>query len=59
MRATIETHVYIQAGSVIRSPSDTLDLRMVSSKEKQYMQKVWESSRRLREEYLKQRKSSD
>ncbi len=58
MRTTIESHVYIQAGSVIRSPTDALDLRLVSAKEKQYMQKVWESSRILREEYLRQRSFS-
>ncbi len=55
MRASIDPYTYIAAGSVIRSRPDTLGLRFVSHKEKQYMKDVLEATNRLREDYFKTR----
>ncbi len=55
MRTQILTHTYIPAGSVIRSASDACGVRIVSPKEKKYMQEVWAASRKLRETYHKKR----
>ncbi len=53
--ATLDAHTYIPAGSVIRSNNDTWSLRVVSSREKQYMKDVLVATNRLREDYLKAR----
>ncbi len=53
MMATIESYTYIPAGDVIRYSTDTLNLRLVSPKEKKYMEDVWEATRRLRQDFLK------
>lgn len=55
MRATLEPHTYVPAGSVIRSRPDAWGMRFVSIKEKQYMQEIRESVNRLREDYRKSR----
>jgi carbonic anhydrase len=55
MRATLDPHTYVPAGSVIRSRPDAWGMRFVSSKERQYMKEVLEATNRLREEYLKTR----
>jgi carbonic anhydrase len=57
-RTRIETHTYVPGGSLIRSVEDAQDLRLVSAKEKQYMQKVLDAASRLREDYLKLRLGS-
>jgi len=55
MCTKIESHIYIPAGSIIRSAADTLDLRLVSSKENAYMQAVCDATCRLREDYFRKR----
>jgi len=55
MRATLDAHTYVPAGSVIRSQPDAWGMRFVSNKEKKYMKEILESTNRLREEYLKSR----
>lgn len=55
MHSEVETYAYIPAGSLIRSSTDVLNLRLVSPKEQEYMREVWVATRRLREEYLKKR----
>ncbi len=55
MRATLDHYTYVPAGSVIRSRPDTRELRLVSTKEKQYMKEVLEATNRLREDYKKAR----
>lgn len=55
MRATLDSYTYVSAGSVIRSREDTLNMRFINNKEKQYMKEVREATDRLREEYKKSR----
>ena len=55
MRATLDAHTYVPAGSVIRSQPDAWGMRFVSNKEKKYMKEILEATNRLREEYLKTR----
>lgn len=55
MRATLDSYTYVTAGSVIRSSEDTLNMRFINNKEKQYMKEVREATDRLREEYRKSR----
>lgn len=55
MRTNIETHFYVPAGSIIQSSTDVWGLRLVSSKEEQYMKDVLEAANRLRKEYFKMR----
>jgi carbonic anhydrase/acetyltransferase-like protein (isoleucine patch superfamily) len=58
MRATLDPHTYVPAGSVIRSRPDAWGMRLVSHKEKQYMEEVLAATNRLREEYVRSRTES-
>ncbi|WP_163339945.1 carbonate dehydratase [Desulfopila sp. IMCC35008] len=56
MNATIitvnlEAYTYVPAGAVIRSNRDVWDLRLVSDKERAYMENVLLATNRLREDY--------
>lgn len=51
MRVTLDAFSYIPAGAVIRSQHDTRDLRLISEKEKSYMEHVLIATNRLREDY--------
>jgi carbonic anhydrase/acetyltransferase-like protein (isoleucine patch superfamily) len=53
MRTNIETHTYVPAGSIIKSSVDVWGLRLVSSREEQYMKDVLEAANLLRKEYFK------
>lgn len=53
MRVTLDAYQYVPAGAVIRSNRDVLDLRLVSDKEKAYMENVLLATNRLREDYRK------
>lgn len=55
MKVALEAFTYVPAGSVLRSSRDSLDLRLVSEKERAYMQKVLDSANRLREDYRRMR----
>lgn len=58
MRTTLDSHTFVPVGSVIRSRPDAWGMRLVSSKEKRYMEEVLQATNRLREEYIKTRTSS-
>ncbi len=51
MRATLESHLHVPAGSVITGRSDLIGLRFVSAKETDYMDRILESNSRLRKDY--------
>ncbi len=51
MMVTLDAFSYVPAGSVIRSKNDAWDLRLVSEKEKSYMESVLLATNRLREDY--------
>lgn len=51
MRTALSSHTYVPAGSVIRSRPDAWNLRVVSAKEKKYMENVLERTAMLREDY--------
>lgn len=51
MRVTLDAFSYVPAGSVIRSKHDAWDLRLISEKEKAYMESVLLTTNRLREDY--------
>ncbi|RJR23711.1 MAG: carbonate dehydratase [Desulfobacteraceae bacterium] len=55
MKATLDQHTYVPAGTVIRSSHDVGRLRLVSSREDEYMKDVLEAANRLRNDYLEQR----
>jgi len=55
MRSRIQAHYYVPAGSIIRSSSDVLGLRLVSHKEDRYMKNVLKAANQLREDYFKTR----
>lgn len=53
MRATLDSYTYVPAGSVIRSRPDAWGMRLISSKEKQYMKGVLKATNQLREDFAK------
>ena len=55
MRTNLAAHTCVPAGSQIRSRPDAWNLRLVSSKEKKYMEQVLETTNQLREDYRKMR----
>ena len=55
MKVTLDSNTYVPAGRVIRSAGDARELRMISEKEKIYMQNVLQATNRLREDYRKMR----
>lgn len=55
MKVTLEAYSYVPAGSVIHSSRDALNLRLVTEKEKAYMENVLLATNRLREDYRRLR----
>ncbi len=51
MRVTLDAFSYVPSGSIIRSKHDTWDLRLISEKEKSYMENVLLTTNQLREDY--------
>jgi carbonic anhydrase/acetyltransferase-like protein (isoleucine patch superfamily) len=51
MMVTLDAFNYVPAGAVIRSKHDAWDLRLISDKEKSYMENVLQATNRLREDY--------
>lgn len=51
MRTLLTSHTYVPAGTVIRSRPDAWNLRVVSAKEKSYMEDVLVRTATLREDY--------
>lgn len=51
MMVTLDAFNYVPAGAVIRSQHDAWDLRLISEKEKSYMETVLLATNRLREDY--------
>lgn len=52
---TLPSYTMVHAGSIIRSMSDTLGLRLVTNEEREYMEMVWAANSRLRMDYLELR----
>jgi len=55
MNVTLVSHTYVPAGSVVRSNQDITELRIVSGKERAYMENVLSAANRLREDYRRMR----
>jgi carbonic anhydrase/acetyltransferase-like protein (isoleucine patch superfamily) len=53
MKTALASHTYVPAGSVIKSIPDTWNLRVVSTKEKAYIDDVLARAASLREDYRK------
>ena len=53
MRADLEAHTHVSAGSVILSRPDALGLKLVSANHKQYMEEVLKAAQRLLDDYIK------
>lgn len=51
MRATLESHIMVPAGEVIRGRPDLMGLRLVSQEEQSYMKDMHQASSRLRKDY--------
>ena len=52
---TLQSFTRVPAGSVIRDRPEVLSLRLVSNKERKYMEEVWAANTRLRTDYLELR----
>ena len=52
---TLQSFTRVPAGSVIRDRPEVLSLRLVSNKERKYMEEVWAANTRLRADYLELR----
>ena len=52
---TLQSFTRIPAGAVIRDRFEVLSLRLISDKEREYMEEVWAANSRLRMDYLKLR----
>jgi carbonic anhydrase/acetyltransferase-like protein (isoleucine patch superfamily) len=59
MRATLDALTYVPEGSVIRSRPDAWGLRLISSKEKQYMEEIWKITNSERRDYLTMRATEE
>jgi carbonic anhydrase/acetyltransferase-like protein (isoleucine patch superfamily) len=55
MRATLESHIMVPAGEIIRGRHDLMGLRLVSQDEQSYMDEIHQASSRLRKDYLELR----
>ena len=51
MKVNLDAYTYVPAGAIIRSNRDVWDLRLVSDKERAYMENVLSATNRLREDY--------
>jgi carbonic anhydrase/acetyltransferase-like protein (isoleucine patch superfamily) len=52
---TVPAFTRIPAGSVIRDRSEVLRLRLITNKEREYMEEVWAANSRLRMDYMELR----
>jgi carbonic anhydrase len=52
---TLQSYTRVPAGAVIRDRPEVLALRLVTDKERQYMEEVWAANSRLRMDYLELR----
>ena len=52
---TLHSYTRVPAGAVIRDRPEVLSLRLVSDKERKYMEEVWAANTRLRSDYLELR----
>jgi len=52
---TVPAFTKVPAGSVIRERPELLDLRLITEKEREYMEEVWAANSRLRMDYLELR----
>jgi len=56
---TLPSFTRVPAGSVIRERLEVLALRLVTEKEREYMEMVWAANSRLRMDYLELRKKAE
>jgi len=52
---TLQSYTRVPAGAVIRDRPEVMALRLVSDKERKYMEDVWAANTRLRSDYLELR----
>ena len=52
---TLESFIRVPAGDVVRNPSKLLSLRLITDKERKYMEEVLAANSRLRADYLELR----
>ena len=55
MKVTLDAYTYVPTGMVLRNKRDAWNLRLVSDKERAYMQNVLTATNRLREDYRRVR----
>ena len=58
MQATLQSHIKVPEGAVIRGRLDLRGLRHVSHKERAYMDKMHQANSRLRKDYLELRRKA-
>jgi carbonic anhydrase/acetyltransferase-like protein (isoleucine patch superfamily) len=56
---TIPCFTKVPAGSIIRGKPDTMNLRLVTDTEREYMEMVWAANSRLRMDYLELREKAE
>ncbi len=56
---TLKSYTRVPAGATIRDRIEVLALRLITDKEKQYMEEVWAANSRLRNDYLELRNKAE
>lgn len=56
---TLHSFTRVPAGAVIRDRPEVLALRLITEKEREYMEKVWAANSRLRTDYLELREKAE
>ncbi|VBB45422.1 Transferase hexapeptide repeat containing protein [uncultured Desulfatiglans sp.] len=58
-RVTLHSFTKVPAGAVIRDRPEVLALRLITEKERTYMEEVWAANSRLRKDYLELREKAE
>jgi hypothetical protein len=56
---TLHSFTRVPAGAVIRDRPEVLGLRLITDKEREYMEEVWAANSRLRADYLELRDKAE
>ena len=56
---TLQSYTRVPAGAVIRDRPEVLALRLITDKERKYMEEVWAANSRLRVDYLELRSKAE
>ena len=56
---TLQSFTRVPAGAVIRDRPEVLALRLITDKEREYMEEVWDANSRLRMDYLELRNKAE